>query len=56
MQASESLGWLRCIPLKLVLVAVNLEMSVTQMWKLQLSFVKVFVVVVAGADGLVPLP
>ena len=29
--ASESLGWLRCIPLQLVLVAVAVEMSMAQM-------------------------
>ena len=34
--ASESLGWLRCIPLQLVLVAVAVEMSVAQMFKLHL--------------------
>ena len=32
------------------------EMSVAQMLKLHLSFVKVSVAVVAGADGLIPLP
>ena len=36
--ASESLEWLRCIPLQLVLVAVAVEMSVIQMLKLFLSF------------------
>ena len=50
MLASESLGWLRCIPLQLVLAAVAVEMSVAQMLKLLLSFVKVSVAVAAGAD------
>ena len=47
-----SLGWLRCIPLQLVLAAVAVEMSVAQMLKLHLSFVKVAVAahVAAGAD------
>ena len=43
-----SLGWLRCIPLQLVLAAVVVEMSVAQMLKLHLSFVTVSVAVVAG--------
>ena len=38
LQASESLRWLTCIPLQLVLVAVFVEMSVAQM--LHLSLVK----------------
>ena len=50
------LGWLRCIPLQMVLVAVAVEMSVAQILKLHLSFVKVSVAVVAGANGLIPLP
>ena len=45
-----SLGWLRCIPLQLELAAVAAEMSVAQMLKLYLSFVKEFVAVAAGAD------
>ena len=47
--ASNSPGWLRCIPLQLVLVAV--EMSVVKMLKLHLNCWKVFLAVVAGADG-----
>ena len=43
-----SLGWLRCIPLQLELTAVALEMSVAQMLKLHLSYMKV--AVAAGAD------
>ena len=39
-----------------MLVAVAVDMSVAQLLKLQLSLVKVSVAVVAGADGLVPLP
>ena len=35
--AYDSLGWLRCIPLQLMLVAVAVEMSVAQMLKLYLS-------------------
>ena len=54
--ACESLGWLRRIPLQLVLVAMAVEMSVGQMLKLHWSFVKVSVVVVAGAACLIPLP
>ena len=53
MQASGSLGWLRCIPLQLVLAAVNVKMSVAQMLKLHLSFMKVYV---AGAGDHVLLP
>ena len=41
--------------LQLVLVAVPVEMSVAQMLKLHLTFMKVSVAVVAGADGLIPL-
>ena len=52
---SESLGWLRCIPLQLVLVAVAVEMSVAQMLTLHLRSWKVAVAVVAGADGSFPL-
>ena len=47
-----SLGWLKCIPLQLELAAVAVEMSVAQMLKLYLSFVKVS----AGADNLILLP
>ena len=32
------------------------EMSVAQMLKLHLSFMNVSAVVIAGADGLIPLP
>ena len=45
--ASEFLGWLRCIPLQLVLVAVAVEMSVSR---------KVSIAVIAGADGSFSLP
>ena len=45
-----SVGWLRCISLQLVLAAVVCEMSVAQMLKLHLSYVKVSVAVAAGAD------
>ena len=45
-----SLGWLRCIPLQLVLAGMVVEMFVAQMLKLHLSFVKVCVAVAAGAD------
>ena len=51
-----SLGWLRCIPLQLELAAVVVEMSVAQMLKLHLSFVKVSVAVAPGADDHVLLP
>ena len=54
--ASESLGWLRCIPLQLVLVAVAVEMSVAQMLTLHLNFVKVPVAVASGADSFFHLP
>ena len=43
------MGWLRCIPL-------FVEMSLAQMLKLHLSFVKVSVPVTAGADDHVFLP
>ena len=56
MQASESLEWLRYIPLQQVLAAVAVEMFVTQMFKLHLSIVKVSVAVVAWADECVLLP
>ena len=49
-----SLGWLRCIPLQLAVVAV--EMTVAQMLKLHLSFVKVTVALAPGADDHVLLP
>ena len=51
-----SLGWLRCIPLQLKVAAVAVEMLVTQMLKLHLSYIKVSVVVAAGADYHVLLP
>ena len=47
---SESLRLLRCGLLKLVLVAVAVEMSVAQMLKLHLNFVKVPLAMVAVAD------
>ena len=56
MQASESLGWSKCIPMQLELAAVPVEMSVAPMLKLHLSFVKMSVAVVAGADDRVLLP
>ena len=46
-----SMGWLRCILLQLQLAAVAVEMSVAQMLKLHLSYVKLSVAVVAGADN-----
>ena len=46
-----SLGWLRCIPLQLVLATLVVEMSVAQMLKLQIS-----VAVAAGADNHIILP
>ena len=49
-------GWLRCIPLQLVLAAVAVNMSVAQMLKLHLSFMKVSVAVAAGADDHILLP
>ena len=53
------MGWLRCIPLQLVLAAEVVDMSVAQMLKLHLSFMKVSVAV-AGAEGstcyILPLP
>ena len=54
MKASVSLGWLRCIPLQLELAAVAVEMSVAQMLKLHLSYVKMSVA--AGADDHILLP
>ena len=39
-----------------MLVAVAVEMSVAQILKLHLSFVKVSVVVVAAVTGFFPLP
>ena len=44
-----SLGCLRCILLQLELAAVAVEMSVTQMLKPQLSYMKVSVTVPSGA-------
>ena len=54
MQASESLGWLRCITLQLELAAVAVEMSMVQILKLHLIYMKVAVAV--GADDHVLLP
>ena len=51
-----SLGWLKCLPLQLELAAVAVEMSEAQMLKLHLNYVKVSVVVAAGADDHVLLP
>ena len=51
-----SLGWLSCIPLQLVLATMVVGMSVAQMLKLHLSFVKVFFDVAASADGPILLP
>ena len=51
-----SLGWSRCLPLQLELAAIAVEMSVVQMWKLHLNYVKVSVAVAAGADNHVLLP
>ena len=45
-----SLGWLICSALQLELAAVAVEMSVAQMLKLHLSYMKVSVAVAAGAD------
>ena len=56
MQASGSLRLLRCIALQLVLAAVAVEMSVAQMLKLHLSFVKAFVSVVTEGDNHILLP
>ena len=53
---AESLGWLRCFLLQLVLVAMAVEISLAQILKLHLSFVKVSVTEVGGADGFLPLP
>ena len=46
-----SLGWLGIIPLHMVLAAVAVEMSVTQMLKMHLSFVKVSFAVAAEAEN-----
>ena len=51
-----SLGWLRCIPLHLEPVAVAVEMSVSQMLKLHLSYVNVSLAVTAGAYDHILLP
>ena len=52
-----SLRWLRCIPLLLVLAAVTVSvMSVSQMLKLYISYMKVSVAVAAGANDHVLLP
>ena len=50
---SVPLGWLKCITLQLVLAAV--EISVVQMLKLHLSFMKVSAVA-AGTDDRILLP
>ena len=49
-----SLRWLRCIPLQLAAVAV--EIFVAQMLELHLSYVKQFVTVAVGADDHILLP
>ena len=49
-------GMLRCIPLKLELAAVAFEMSVAQIWKLHLSYMKVSVAVAARPDDHIILP
>ena len=54
--ASAFLGWLRCIPLQLVMVAVAVKKSVAQRLKWYLSFVKVSVVEVAGLGHDILLP
>ena len=51
-----SLGWLRCTSLQLVLAVVAVEISVAQMLKLHLSFIKVSLAVAAGADDHILLP
>ena len=51
-----TLGWLGYISLQLVLAALAVEMSVAQMLKLHLNFVKVSVAVAAGADDCILLP
>ena len=51
-----SLRWIRCIPLQLVLAAVAVKMSVAQMLKMHLSYMKVSVAVASRADGHVLLP
>ena len=48
--------WFRCIPVQLVLAAVAVEMSVAQMLKLHLSFMKASVALAAGADDHIHLP
>ena len=52
--ATESLGWLRCIPLQVVLVAVAIEMSVAQM--LKCTSRKCLFAVFTGAECFFPLP
>ena len=54
--ASAFLGWLRCIPLQLVLAAVAVKKSVAQTLKWYLSFMKVSVVEVAILDHHILLP
>ena len=49
LKVSVCLGWLGCIPLQLERAAVAVEMSVAQMLKLHLSFVKVSVAVATAA-------
>ena len=49
------LGWLRYIPLQLKLSAA-VEMSLVQMLKLHLSFLKMSVGMAAGADNHILLP
>ena len=55
-EVSVSLGWLRCIPFQLELAAVAVKMSVPQMLKLHLSYMKVSVAVAAGLDDHILLP
>ena len=43
--------WLRCISLQLELAASAVEMSVAQLLKLHLSYVKVSVATTAGAEN-----
>ena len=50
------LGWLRYIPLQLKLSADAVEMSLAQMLKLHLSFLKMSVGMAAGADDHILLP
>ena len=47
---------IKIIPLQLWLVTVAVEMSVAQMLKLHLNFVKMSFVLVAGAGGYFSLP